>query len=118
MPNINVIIKYLFIISQLAQHSFRFILTFEAIRTRWLIPVHTLQRRYNERDGDSNHQPHDCLLKILFRRRSKETSKLRVTGLCEGDSPVTDEFPAQKASNAENASIWWRHHAVHSQNYH
>ena len=23
---------------------------------------------------------------------------------------VTGEFPAQKASNAENISIWWRHH--------
>ena len=41
-----------------------------------------------------------------------KTSKLRVTGLCEGNSPVTDEFPAQRASNAENGSIWWRHHEV------
>ena len=48
----------------------------------------------------------------LFRRRSKKTSKLRVTGLCEGNSPVTGDFPAQMASNAENVSIWWRHHAV------
>ena len=23
---------------------------------------------------------------------------------------ITGEFPAQKASNAENVSIWWRHH--------
>ena len=37
-------------------------------------------------------------------------SKLRVTGLCEGNSPGTGEFPAQMASNAENVSIWWRHH--------
>ena len=37
----------------------------------------------------SNHQPRDCLLNRLFRRRSKKTSKLRVTGLCEGNSPVT-----------------------------
>ena len=37
-------------------------------------------------------------------------SKLRVTGLCAGNSPVTGEFPAQMASNAENISIWWRHH--------
>ena len=43
-------------------------------------------------------------------RRSKKTSKLRVTGLCAGNSPVTGEFPAQRASNAENVSIWWRHH--------
>ena len=40
----------------------------------------------------------------------KKTSKLRVTGLCAGKSPVTDEFPAQMASNAENVSIWLRHH--------
>ena len=40
----------------------------------------------------------------------RKPSKLRVTGLCVGNSPGTDEFPAQKASNAENVSIWWRHH--------
>ena len=61
-------------------------------------------------DGVSNHQPHDGLLSRLFRHRSKKTSKLRVTGLCEGNSPVTSEFPSQRASNAENGSIWWRHH--------
>ena len=33
-----------------------------------------------------------------------------VTGLCAGNSPVTGEFPAQRASNAENVSIWWRHY--------
>ena len=40
-------------------------------------------------------------------------SKLRVTGLCVGNSPVTGEFPALRASNAENVSIWWRHHGLH-----
>ena len=70
----------------------------------------TLQWRSNERDGISNHQPHDCLLNRLFMRRSKKTSKLRVTGLCEGNSPVTGEFPAQIDNNAEKVSIWWRHH--------
>ena len=53
-----------------------------------------LQRRHNERDNVSNHQPHDCLLNRLFRRRSNKTSKLRVTGLCVGNSPGTGEFPA------------------------
>ena len=70
----------------------------------------TLQWRQNGRDSVSNYQPHDCLLSRLFRRRSKKTSKLRVTGLCAGNSPGTGEFPAQRASNAENVSIWWRHH--------
>ena len=50
------------------------------------------------------------LLNCFFRRRSKKTSKLCVTGLCAGNSPGTGEFPAQMASNAENVSIWWRHH--------
>ena len=27
-----------------------------------------------------------------------------------GNSPDTGEFPAEMASNAENVSIWWRHH--------
>ena len=44
--------------------------------------IKTLQWRHNERDAVSNHQPHDCLLNCLFRRKSKKTSKLRVTGLC------------------------------------
>ena len=67
--------------------------------------------RHNGRGGVSNHQPHDCLLNRLFRRRSKKTSKFRVTGHCVGNSAVTGEFPAQIASNAENVSIWWRRHA-------
>ena len=70
----------------------------------------SLRWRHNEHDGVSNHQCFDCLLDRLFRPRSKKTPKLRVTGLCEGNSPVTSEFPTQKASNAENVSIWWRHH--------
>ena len=69
----------------------------------------TLQWRHNGRDGVSNNQLRQCLLNRLFRRRSKKTSKLRVTGLCAGNSPVTGEFPAQRASNAENFSIWWLH---------
>ena len=44
---------------------------------------------------------------------SKKTSKLSVTGLCEGNSPVTGEFPAQRASKAENVSIWWRYYAIY-----
>ena len=39
-----------------------------------------------------------------------KTSKLCVTCFCEGNSPMAGEFPTQLASNAENVSIWWRHH--------
>ena len=72
----------------------------------------TLQCRNYGCDSVSNHQPQDCLLNRLFRRRSKKTSKLRVIGLSMGNSPGTDEFPAQTASYAENFSIWWRHHEI------
>ena len=77
----------------------------------WVLgKINALQWRHYERDSVSNHQPHDCLLNRLFRRRSKKTSKPRVTGLCVGNSPGTGEFPAQMASYGENVSIWWRHH--------
>ena len=86
------------------------------IRIIWLchlpisITLYTLQWRHTDRDGVSNHQPHDCLFNRLFKAQIKEISKLRVTGHCEGNSPVTGEFPAQRASNAAKVSIWWRQH--------
>ena len=58
----------------------------------WLV-AYSLQWRHNECDGVSNHW-------------------LGVPCLCVGNSPETGEFPAEKASNAENVSIWWRHHVV------
>ena len=70
-----------------------------------------LQWRHNGCDGVSNHQPRHCLLDRFFRHRSNKTLKISVTGLCEGNSPVTAELPVQKSSNAENVCIWWRHHA-------
>ena len=66
--------------------------------------ISSLQWRHDERDGISNHQPHGRLfhrLHVLLRRRWKKTPKLRVTGLCEGNSTVTGEFPAEMASNAD-----------------
>ena len=71
---------------------------------------HALQWRHNGRDGVSNHQPHGRLLNRLIKRRPVKTSKLRVTGLCVRSSPLTGEFPAQMVSNAQNISMWWRHH--------
>ena len=49
---------------------------------------------------------------VYSRRKSKKASKLRVTGLCVGNSPVTGDISAQMSSNAENVSIWWRHHII------
>ena len=73
--------------------------------------VCSLQWCYNERHMASQ----ITTLAIVFpsvysRHRSKKISKLRVTGLCEGNLPVTGEFPTQRYSNSENVSIWWRRH--------
>ena len=81
-----------------------------AIHLKHKAHTESSQWRHNGRDGVSNHQPRDCLLNLLYRHGSKNTLKLRVTGLCAGNLPVTGEFPAWKANNAENVSIWWRHH--------
>ena len=77
-----------------------------------LIVILSLHWRHNGCDCVPNHQPHYCFLNRLFGRRSKKRSKLRVSGLCAGNSPGTGEFPAQMASNAENVCIWLRHHGA------
>ena len=70
----------------------------------------SLRWRRNGHGGVSNHQPHDCLLNRLFRRRSNIKAP-RHWPLC-GEFTGTGEFPAQRASNAENVSIWWRHYVL------
>ena len=52
---------------------------YASLKLHW-VNDSTLQWRHDGHDGVSNHQPHYW----LFRRRSKKTSKLRATGLCEG----------------------------------
>ena len=82
------------------------------ILTLW--PAMSLQWCHNERDGISNHQPHDCSLNRLFRRRSKKTSKLCVTSLCKGNSPVTGEFSScfshcwRANSSTQICRVWCR----------
>ena len=53
----------------------------------------SFQWRHNGHGIVSNHQPHDCLPNRLFRRTSKKTLKLRVTGLCAANSPGTVNSP-------------------------
>ena len=74
-------------------------------RRYFVVFIGTLQWHHNGngRGGVSNHQLLDCALNHLFRRISNRTPNLRATGLCEGNSPVTGEFPAPKASNAEKS---------------
>ena len=73
----------------------------------WYIWIITLQWRHNERDGVSYHWRVNCLLNRLFRRWKHQSS---VTGFCEGNPSVAGGFPSQRARNAENLSISWRHH--------
>ena len=78
----------------------------------------SLHWRHNDHDGVLNHQPHGCLLNLLFQRRSKKNIKVpRHWPLC-GEFTVAGEFPAQRDSNVENASIWWRHHGYNVSDHH
>ena len=64
-------------------------------------PFISLQWRHNEDDDVSNHRRLECLLNRLFRCRYKNTKAPR-------HWPLSGDFPAQRASNAEY--IWWRYH--------
>ena len=74
----------------------------------------SLRWRHNDHDCVSNHQPRGCLLNHLFRRRSKKTSKLRVTGLCVGNSPGPVNSPhkgpvTRKMFPFDDVIMsWWR----------
>ena len=63
-----------------------------------------LQWRHNECDGVSNHRRLGGLFNREFRRRWKKHQSSVLLAFCERNSPVTGEFPAQRASNAENVS--------------
>ena len=82
-----------------AVHPYWFWPDFDPIWTSYWTNTGNLRHkwRHDERHSVSNHQPHDCLLNCLFKAQIKGTSKLRVTGLCEGiphKGPVTRKmFP-------------------------
>ena len=61
------------------------------LEVRAMLPceqVRTTSRwRHNDHDSVSNHQPHGGLLNRYSDADQRKTSKLRVTGLCVGNSP-------------------------------
>ena len=88
------------------QHSTNILLHF------YLFDFRSLHWRHNDHDGVSNHQPHGCLLNRLFGRWSKKTSKLRVTGLCAGNSPGPVNSPhkgpvTRKMFPFDDVIMWW-----------
>ena len=92
----------------------------EYYSTCWYIKGQSISVPADQKNSSQKHITTFCALQTpalrlflnrLFRHRSKKISKLRVTGLRAGNSPEASEFPAQMTSNAENVSIWWRHHS-------
>ena len=77
---------------------------------RWIYTL--LQWRHNEGHGVSTHRHLNCMFSRSIRRTPKKTSKLRVTGLCEGGPPVTSVYPQKRPVRAKNVSILWRHHIL------
>ena len=70
-------------------------------------------QRHNERDGVSFTSLAIVYLTVYSGAdQSKHQSSASLTLVCEGNSPVTNEFPSQRASDSENISIWWRHHDI------
>ena len=78
--------------------------------TDTLVDWCTLQWRHNDCNGVSNHRHLDCLLRRLFKRRSKKISSSVSLAFVRGNPPVTNGFPSQRANNAGNVSIWWCNH--------
>ena len=60
----------------------------------------------------SNHRGPSIICLPAYADSHQRNSKPALHALWEGNSPMTSEFPAQRASNAEKASIWWRHHVT------
>ena len=72
--------------------------------------LNTLQWRHNLSDGVSNHIVSIVYSTVCLDSDQRNHQGSATLAICEGNSPVTGEFPLQRASNVENASIWWRHH--------
>ena len=72
-----------------------------------------LRWRHDGHDGVSNHQPHHCLLNRLFECTSKKTSKLRVTGLCAGNSPHKWPVTRKMFPFDDVITHWHSHTQVH-----
>ena len=75
---------------------------------RWVLKVRSLCRHYNDVIMTAMASQITGLTivcsTVYSRRRTREHQSS-----ASGNSPMTGEFPAQRASNPENVSIWWRH---------
>ena len=73
----------------------------------WGVKTSPKRRHHNyvvhERHGVSNHQQINLFMLTI---RKHQTPEILVP--CEGNQPVTGEFPSQRTSNAESVSMAWR----------
>ena len=56
---------------------------------------------------------HDYAISTSYAMKYPKLSFFLNYGTLCGEFTGTSEFPVQMASNAENASIWLRHHVIH-----
>ena len=68
----------------------------------------------HERHIQSKHRSFDWLFNRLCGPTSRKHRSLHYWPFVRGIHQWPGEFPAQRASNAEKADIWWRHHGRHS----
>ena len=102
--------------------KYTFSLVVHRLSSIWLI-ISSLLWRHNGGECVSNHQPHDCLINHLFRRRSKETSKIRWPVNSPHKGPVTRKifqfddvimcFFVFVVSSALNGFAWFITHIFH-----
>ena len=83
------------------------LLAFHSIMIRLLITVTSQWERRRLRSLASR-----MFVQPFVQAQIKENDKPCVTGLFNRNPPVTDGFPSQRATKAENVSIWWCHHAA------
>ena len=75
-------------------------------------PWFTLPWRHNDHDSVSKSPASRLFTQPFIQTQIKENIKApRHWPLC-GEVTGTGEFPAQRATYAENVSIWWRHHEL------
>ena len=101
-------------LSILDEKDFNFNAT--CLQKTWLTDSHDLSPHYSEviMSAMVSQITGDSIVcsSVCRGTAQRKISKLRVTGFCDGNPPVIGGFPKQRASNAENDFIWWRHHDV------
>ena len=93
MPTLSSLVGPHFVITTIFGATHKWRQSWHYDNSQFSVHGNSLHWRHNDHNGVSNHQPGECLLNRLLRRRSKKTSKFRVTGLCAVNSPGPVKSP-------------------------